>query len=42
MRYCGSEPLDGDQVRIRCVDVRGQITTDTVLTLAPIPLSDST
>ena len=41
MHYCGSEPLDGDRVRIRCVDARGQVTADTVLSLAPIPLSDA-
>ena len=40
-RFCGSEPLDGDQVRIRCIDDRGAIIRDTVITLAPEPLSDA-
>jgi hypothetical protein len=41
-RFCASEPLEGDDTRIRCVDGRGRILTDTVLTLAPVPLADAT
>ncbi len=40
-RFCGSEPLDGDQVRIRCIDPKGSILRDTVLTLAPVLLDDA-
>ena len=38
--YCGSEPLTGDEVRIRCIDSRGNLIRDTVLVLAPVALSD--
>lgn len=41
-RFCGSEPLEGDQVRIRCIDYHGAFLRDTVLALAPVPLDDST
>lgn len=40
-QFCGSEPLAGDQVRIRCIDDRGVLIRDTVLVLAPEALSDS-
>lgn len=40
-RFCGSEPLEADQTRIRCIDFRGQALVDTVLTLEPVPLSDA-
>lgn len=40
LRFCGSEPLAGDDTRIRCVDKLGNIITDTVVPLAPLPLTD--
>ena len=40
--FCGSEPLTDDDTRIRCVDDRGTLTFDSVLTLSPQPLSDRT
>lgn len=40
-RFCGSEPLEGNQARIRCIDDRGTIYRDTVVTLTPMPLTDA-
>lgn len=40
LRFCGSEPLEGDDTRIRCVDHHGGLLLDTVITLAPLPLTD--
>lgn len=41
-RWCGVEPLDGDRVRLRCVDDRGGVQRDTTFALAGIPLDDAT
>jgi hypothetical protein len=40
-RFCGSEPLGGDEVRIRCIDNLGRLIRDTVLVLAPEVLTDA-
>jgi hypothetical protein len=40
-RFCGSEPLEGNQTRIRCIDFGGQTLVDTVVTLTPVPLTDA-
>lgn len=39
--FCGSEPLEGDRTRIRCIDAAGTIIRDTVVTLSPVPLTDA-
>ncbi len=39
-RFCGTEPLPGNEVRLRCVDDRGTVLRDTVVALPPVPLSD--
>ncbi len=40
-RFCGTEPMPGNEVRLRCVDDRGTMLRDTVLTLSPMLLTDA-